>query len=111
MNTRLIALATICLLTACVTTDLSPEGAKVRITTNAEVVKGCTFVGEVLGRDRMNGGMMGQSAAEENANRRIRNRAAEMGANVVLLATSTTTMSGSTQRGEAYRCTETALSN
>jgi len=95
------------LLSGCVTTTLTPAGGKVRVTGNPEAVRQCQFIGEVLGRDRMNGGMMGQSAAEENANRRVRNRAAEMGANVVLLVTDTTGFSGSVKRGEAYKCGET----
>ena len=49
----------------------------------------------------MNGGTMGQGAAEENANRRLRNNAAKMGADTIF-GTSTTNTSGSVQRGEAY---------
>jgi hypothetical protein len=94
--------------TGCVTTSLTPAGEAVRVTSNPEVVKQCKFVGEVFGRDRMNGGLAGQWAAEENANRRIRNRAAEMGGNVVLLVTDSTGFSGSTKRGEAYKCTATS---
>lgn len=76
-----------------------------RVTTNQEAVKGCTLVGPIEASDKMNGGMIGQVAAEENANRRIRNDAAKMGANVVLFVNSTTGMSGSRVRGEAYACT------
>jgi uncharacterized protein YbjQ (UPF0145 family) len=88
----------------CVTTDLTPEAERVRITSNPEVVRPCKFVGEVTGADRMNGGTMGQGAAEENANRRLRNNAAAMGADTVFVGTSTTNTSGSVQRGEAYQC-------
>lgn len=89
---------------ACVTTNLTPAGSKVRLTSNPDVVKPCKFLGEVKGADRMNGGMMGQGAAEENANRRLRNNAAAMGADTVFVGTSTTGFSGSVQRGEAYIC-------
>lgn len=94
------------LVTGCVTTQLTPEAQAVRVTTNADAVKNCKYIGAVDGSDRMNGGMVGQMAAEENANRRLRNNAAKMGANVVLMATSTTGMSGSRERGEAYACGE-----
>lgn len=93
-------------LAACVTTRLTPEAEKVRVTTNQEAVKGCKLVGPVESSDKMNGGMIGQVAAEENANRRIRNDAAKLGANVVLFVNSTTGMSGSRVRGEAYACSE-----
>lgn len=91
-------------LTGCVTTRLSPEAERVRVTSNPEAVKGCTLLGPIDASDRINGGIAGQMAAEENAQRRLRNKAAEMGANTVLLATSTTGMSGSRARGDAYAC-------
>jgi uncharacterized protein YbjQ (UPF0145 family) len=99
-----VALFGILVFSGCVTTDLNPGAEKVRITSNPEVVRGCKFVGEVTGADRMNGGTMGQGAAEENANRRLRNNAAAMGADTVFVGVSTTNTSGSVQRGEAYQC-------
>jgi Domain of unknown function (DUF4156) len=91
---------------ACVTTQLTPAAQKVRVTTNVEVVRGCKFVGEVKASDRMNGGMFGQDAAEENTYRRLKNRAAQIGGNVVLLNRASTGYSGATARGEVYRCSE-----
>lgn len=91
-------------LAGCVTTQLTPRAQMVRLTSNPEAVRGCTLVGNVDASDRLQGGMMGQMAAEENANRRLQNKAAEMGANVVLFTNSTTGMSGSRVRGEAYTC-------
>ena len=91
-------------LTACVTVNLSPEGSRVRLTSNPGVVRGCSYSGQVQGTDHMNGGLAGQGAAEENAMREIRNRAAEMGANTVHLVTNTTGFSGAAVRGEAYTC-------
>lgn len=93
-----------CLATACAT--LTPSGARVRITTNPETIRGCEFVGEVVGKDRMWGGTGGQGVAQDNAEIRVKNQAAEMGANVVFLNTATTNTSGSRQRGEAYRCSK-----
>lgn len=91
-------------LAGCVTTKLTPEAEKVRVTINLDAVKGCKLLGNVDASDRMNGGMVGQMAAEENANRRLRNKAAEMGANTVLMVNSTTGTSGSRARAEAYAC-------
>ena len=92
------------IVTACVTTSLTPKGNQVRLTSNPDVVRPCKYLGEVKGADRMNGGIAGQGAAEENANRRLRNNAAQMGADTVFIGTSTTNTSGSVQRGEAYQC-------
>ncbi|HEV7488240.1 MAG TPA: DUF4156 domain-containing protein [Thermoanaerobaculia bacterium] len=95
--------------TACITTQLTPEGMKVRVTSNPEAVHGCTLIGEVKGADHLNGGIMGQGAAQETAMRELKNRAAAAGANVVLMVTSTTNTSGSVQLGEGYRCTADQL--
>ena len=101
---KTLFVAGVMILSACVTTDLTPGGQKVRITSNPDVVRPCKFIGEVTGADRMNGGTMGQGAAEENANRRLRNNAAAIGADTVFVGLSTTNTSGSVQRGEAYKC-------
>jgi len=97
-------LAALGIAVACVTTKVTPAGEKVRVTSDAAAVAGCALLGEVKGADHMNGGLAGQGAAEENAHRRLRNEAAAMGADTVLVVTSTTGFSGSTIRGEAYRC-------
>ena len=104
MRNYLYTLVFVTILAGCVTTRLTPTGRNVRVTSNPEAVHGCTFLGAVKGADHMNGGIVGQGAAEENANRRLRNAAALMGADTVLLVTATTGMGGSTVRGEAYRC-------
>jgi hypothetical protein len=104
MRTCLHVLVVVGCLAGCVTTRLTPTGEKVRVTSNPETVRGCTFLGAVKGADHMNGGIAGQGAAEENANRRLRNAAASMGADTVLIVTATTGMGGSTVRGEGYRC-------
>jgi hypothetical protein len=105
--TRTVVLGLITLgLTSCVTTTLTPSGERVRVTTNTETVRGCDFVGEVKASDRMNGGALGQDAAEENTYRRLRNDAAAMGGNIVLLNRASTGRNGSTARGEVFRCPE-----
>lgn len=99
-----LAMMTLAILGGCVTTTLTSAGEKVRFTSNPDVVRPCKYLGEVTGADRMNGGTMGQGAAEENANRRLRNNAAQMGGDTVFVSTSTTNTSGSVQRGEAFKC-------
>jgi hypothetical protein len=89
-------------LAACV--SLTPAGEKVRITANPDVVRNCTLIGEVKGADHMNGGLMGQGIAENHAVIELKNRAAAMGADTVMMVTGSTGFSGSVQRGEAYRC-------
>ena len=100
-----LQLAMLVLAGGCVTTQLTPEAQAVRITSNPEAVRGCEVLGEVKGSDRMNGGMLGQGAAEENSRRRLRNAAAKLGANVVLVeSANVAVLGGTSQRGEAYRC-------
>lgn len=89
---------------ACVNISMSPEGSKVRLTSNPETIRGCKYVALVKGTDHMNGGLAGQGAAEENAMRKIRNKAAEIGADTVMFYNITTGFSGSAVRGEAYKC-------
>lgn len=101
---QLALLVVLLALASCVTTTLTPDGAKVRVTSNPEAVHGCTLVGEVKGADHLNGGLLGQGAAQETAMRELKNRAAAMGADTVLMVTSTTNTSGSVQLGEGYRC-------
>lgn len=103
-GSRLIAIVAVLSLSACA--SLTPKGATVRLTTNPDVVKGCQYLGEVRGTDRMWGGLAGQGVAEDNAETRLRNKAAAMGADTVFLNISSTTTSGSKQKGEAYRCAD-----
>lgn len=92
------------LLSACVTTQLKPGADQVRVTTNAETVRGCESLGNIKASDRMNGGVFGQDAAEENTDRRLRNQAVALGGNVVFLDRASTGIDGSSARGEVYRC-------
>jgi uncharacterized protein YbjQ (UPF0145 family) len=84
--------------------ELNHYGKDVRVTSNPEVVRGCQFLGEVKGGEYMLGGSYLQEVAEENAYVDLKNKAGQMGANVVLFMSQTTNRSGSAARGEAYRC-------
>jgi hypothetical protein len=103
---RVLIIAALAGSVGCVTTQLTPEGQAVRVTASSDAAKGCKLIGEVDASDSMNGGALGQTAAEENTNRRIRNKAASMGANLVVLVNSSTGTGGSRARGEAYSCPE-----
>jgi hypothetical protein len=98
----LVAIA--CLLAGCVTTTLQPGAAAVRVTTNPDVIASCSYVGQVKASDRMNGGLLGQDAAEENTHRRLQNRAHAMGGNAVFVNSSAADLSGARARGEVYSC-------
>jgi len=84
-------------------TSLTPGGAKVRVTSNQDAVKGCELKGAVKGTSS---NALGSSA--ENANIEMRNNAAEMGADTVLLMTETAIGRWSEARttGEAYDCSK-----
>jgi uncharacterized protein YbjQ (UPF0145 family) len=92
-------LAAFALLVASCSTATTPDGAKVRVTSNAESLVGCKVIGEVQGEDNIN---PFDDVREENAIRRMKNAAAAMGANTVLVVTASS--KGSRQHGEAYRC-------
>ena len=82
--------------------SLKPEGRGVRVTANPELVRGCTYIGEVTGTTRY--GPVGNTATDEqSAHNDLRNNAGRMGADTVLLQ-STTGDNAIVKRGEAYRC-------
>ena len=101
---RLALLLLVALLPACVTTTLKDGAEAVRVTDNVDAVKGCKYLGEVVASDRMNGGLLGMDAAEENTYRRLKNRALELGANTVHVQRASTSPVGAKARGEAYQC-------
>lgn len=92
------------MLSACVTTTLKQGAEGVRVTDNEDVVKGCKYIGEATASDRMNGGLLGMDAAEENTYRRLKNRVFEMGGDTVHLQRASTSQLGASVRGEAYKC-------
>lgn len=88
------------LLASCV--SLKPEGQDVRVTSNPEIVKGCTYLGEVTGTTRY--GPVGNAKTDEqSAHNDLKNNAGKLGANTVLLQ-DTTGDNWIVKRGEAYRC-------
>lgn len=104
-----IGVAALLLLTGCASRrpPTTAAGQPVRLTSNAATVEGCKFLGNVAGRSAW-GGLAMQSYAEDAATNAMLLQAAELGADTVLLSTSNVKFSGSTMRGEAYLCRETA---
>lgn len=105
---RAAALGACFALASCVTTKLTTAGDDVRVTKNPEVVRGCEYIGNATASDRMNGGIAGKDAARENTDRRLRNKAAEMGGDTVHLMSDDYGWSGAAARGEVYRCRGTS---
>jgi len=102
---------------SCVT-KLKPGAESVRITYNISAVEGCEYKGEVKAKSQQ-GGVLFTDISEEDALNKLKNKAYEMGANVVLLSTEKIdrgaaynpyAFGGVTQtaqfraRGEAYFC-------
>lgn len=104
---RALILATAAaLLTGCVYTKLHPGADGVRVTANANAVEGCELVGEVKSADYLNGGAGGQSAGQENTDRKMKNKALALGGNVVHIRDEDSNYYGTSARGEVYRCGE-----
>ena len=84
---------------ACVTTGPSPTGNAVRVTTNPDVVRGCTFLGNV--ETGVWGTLAGGNTRSSYANEKwLRQDTEKLGGNVVYI--NSNDRSGAS--GEAYRC-------
>ena len=103
--TALVA-CTVLLASSCATVRQAPAAPQVSVTTRPEDVRGCTLVGDLKGADQWSAGLAqgAGTAAERDAVRKVKQRAAAMGADTVLLVASTPGNSGSALRGDAYRC-------
>jgi len=82
---------------------LSPEGQKVRVTVNPDVVHGCEFVGNVKAGSGW-GGAMASNAGEDQVQVKMQNVTAKLGGNVLFLTSSKGGQSGARGIGEAYKC-------
>lgn len=94
---RVLSLAAAFALSACVST--TPQGAKVRVTGNPDVVKACRFLGNVKATSTFHGGAAG--LAGSNTEKTLQNKTASLGGNVLFVVAS-----GIHASGEAYRCEE-----
>lgn len=89
-----LAVGILALTAACVT--VTPQGQRVRVTSNPEAVKGCEFLGNVKSTS---GFGSTTSLAASNTERTLQNKTAKLGGNVLFIVTS-----GGHSTGEAYRC-------
>jgi len=67
-------------------------------------VKGCRLVGNVQESTTRYFVYPGKGTAAEKVRRQLRNEAARMGANVIVVSSSTTGSTSVRTRGEAYAC-------
>lgn len=84
-------------------TTLSNKGSLVRVTSQAEEVKDCKYLGQVTSSSSW-GGFAATGLGFENAMNELKNKAAEMGGNVLLTQVISNTMGGTRMIGDAYYC-------
>ena len=89
-------------LSGCATT-LSNKGALVRVTSQSEAVKVCKYLGQVSSSSSW-GGFAATGVGFESAMNELKNKAADMGANVLLTQVISNTMGGTKMIGDAYYC-------
>jgi len=82
---------------------LTRAGEAVKVTGDPDMVRGCEYVDVVPSASAWNNGPGGAINAEENPVRELRNSAAGIGANFVLMLTEPST---SAQRAEGYLCAD-----
>ena len=87
----LVTLASVSLLTGCVTSALAPGADKVHLTTDARDVTACTAVGNVIG-------VQSNNPLRDNAISEMRNQTIGLGGNTVFVT------DGELGEGVAYRC-------
>ena len=101
---RPLALFAFVLLAGCARNKLSPQAERVRVTLNQDEVTACRQIGTVEASKRRFLWFPGAGAAQESVTRQLRTDAAKMRANVVVVRNSTTSMTRSYSRGDAYAC-------
>ena len=84
-------------------TMLSNKGSLVRVTNHSEDVKNCKFLGQITSSSSW-GGFAATGLGLDSAMNELKNKAAEMGANVLLTQLISNTMGGTRMIGDAYYC-------
>lgn len=97
-------LASALLLTGCHNVRLTPEAEAVRVIRDAAQVSRCRFLSDVESSDRLSGGVLYREKAEENAYKILKQKSAKLGANTVLLSSSSSGYQGAGMKGKAYAC-------
>lgn len=102
---QLIALAVAVLgVAGCHRVTLSPQEQAIRVIRDPAQVSQCKFVEDVESSDRLSGGLVNREKAEETAYMILKQKAAKLGANTVLLSTASSGYSGAAMKGKAYTC-------
>jgi Domain of unknown function (DUF4156) len=91
-------------LSACHNVQLTPQAEAVRVLRDASQVSRCRFVDDVESSDRLSGGLINREKAEENAYKILKQKTAKLGANTVLISSSTSGYQGAGMKGKAYAC-------
>lgn len=91
-------------LSACHNVKLTPEAQAVRVLRDRTQVSRCRFISDVESSDRLSGGMINREKAEDNAYKILKQKSAQLGANTVLVSTSTSGYQGAGMKGKAYAC-------
>jgi len=95
-------LFTVISLSGCATT-LSNKGLLVRVTSQSDEVKGCKYLGQVSSSSSW-GGFAATGVGFESAMNELKNKSADLGANVLLTQVISNTMGGTRMIGDAYYC-------
>ncbi len=98
----IILLFVVIVLSGCATT-LSKKGALIRVTNRSEDVKNCEYLGQVSSSSSW-GGFAATGVGFKSAMNELKNKAANMGANVLLTQVISNTMGGTRMIGDAYYC-------
>ncbi|WP_157928863.1 DUF4156 domain-containing protein [Pararhizobium haloflavum] len=99
---KYFGLAGLVILAGCATTETQTT-ANVEITSAPFEVEGCERLGTVEGNHNLFGGAM-VAIAIEAAENQMKNDAAAMGGNTILMTRSSSGWSGANMAGTAYRC-------
>lgn len=97
-----ILLFVVIFLWGCATT-LSSKGALIRVTNRSEDVTNCQYLGQVSSSSNW-GGYAATGVGFESAMNELKNKAADMGANVLLTQVISNTLGGTRMIGDAYYC-------
>jgi len=100
---KIIGLFLFCLFLLGCSVSLTPQEQAVRITSNPELVKGCEFKGEVVGKALI---AWTASRLPEKSMRYLKRNAHAMGADTVLMTYAVGSHVSATSRGEAYDCSK-----
>ncbi len=106
-RTRTLFEVTIAILAvaACHRIALTPQEEAVRVIRDPALVTRCRAVKEIESSDRLSGGLVNREKAEANTYMILKQKAAKLGANTVLINSASSGIAGAGMKGTAYACT------